>query len=164
MSSGSDIGTPILSSSNIDTTNQPAAFIDRQTLEQMKLDFSSDKIKMEEDCAAATTGLKRKHEQLLRQKELALQSAERCIEVKELEAKNQACYKEAKALKDSLCIDYRGRLLASYASYQAAVVQAENDFARDSLGFGRKAKISIEKISGAYGIDPKTLKKYAIRG
>ena len=159
--SGSDI--PMLSSgSNVDTGNQP--FPDRQTLEQLKLDFSSDKIKMEQDFVAATTGLKRKCDQLLRQKELALESEERRIQAQELEAKNQHCDKEKKALKESIGIDYRKRLLAAYASYLAAEALADEDLARDALGFGRKAKVSIAKISGAHGIDPKTLQKYAIRG
>ena len=160
--SGSDSGIPMsVSSSNVDTGNQP--FLDRQALEQMKLDFSSDKIKMEQDCVAATTGLKRKFDQLLRQKELALESEERRIQAQELEAKNKDCDKEKKALKESIGIDYRTRLLAAYASYLAAEALADEDLARDSLGFGRRTKINFAKISNAHGLDRKTLKKYGIR-
>ena len=160
--SGSDSGIPMsVSSSNVDTGNQP--FPDRQTLEQLKLDFSSDKIKMEQDFVAATTGLKRKCDQLLRQKELALESEERRIQAQELEAKNQHCDKEKKALKESIGIDYRKRLLAAYASYLAAEALADEDLARDSLGFGRRTKINFAKISNAHGLDRKTLKKYGIR-
>lgn len=154
--SGSDIGAPIsVSSSKIDTRNQP--LLQHQALEQMKLALSSEKIKMENDCA----GLKRKHDQVLQKKELQLQSVERSIQFQELEAKNQACAKESKLLKESIVLDYRTRLLAAYGSYEAAVVQAEKDVARDSLGFGRKAKINILKISSAHDIHPQTLQRYA---
>ena len=162
ISLGSDIhGTAPILSSDIDIT-QPALLQDRQALEKMKLDFSSVKIKMEEECAAVTTALKRKYEQQLRQKELALQTVERRVEAQELEAKKKADDKEAKALKDSLAIERRTCLLSAYRSYEAAVVQAEKDLERDSLGFGRKEKIYIAKISGAHGVDQKTLQRYAI--
>ena len=128
-------------------------------LDAKRIKLEESKIKMEEDFAFKAAQERQKHEQRLRQNELALEAVELVVKTRLLEAAKEASKLKAKMLKESKSSDFRERLAKAFQQYQGELLQVEKHFAANPF---RKGTVSVPKIAREHSIHPKTLLKYVI--
>ena len=153
--------TSMSSSMSSRDNKSPQALLDQADIERQKLvckriKLAEIKIKMEEDLALKATQERQKHEQQLRQNELALEAVELVVKTQLIEAAMEASKRESKTIKESKNSDHQVSLAKAYQQYQEELLQVEKNFAENPW---RKGTVRVPKIARDHDLDTKTLLK-----